>query len=252
MEYTIDKLEDAIMYYLTLEPDTPKSVYKIYNDLIADKICPSLNEIKNKDIYKMKFTTLCHTMDTRYTNLKKFHANQVLYLVFTTKNVTEFIDNNYPTAYTSNTSELPKNCDMIEYILNNPDYCSDFDFTDFIDGNDTVLHVICRNNNVNLLNKLLDRYNVDVNIKNKNNQMPVEVTMSTEVTKKLIEYQYKKREIEYENRLIALQSYNTTLRNESVSNTQKARNFEKVHAYYNFYKYGFYTVLALLALKVIF
>ena len=76
-------------------------------------------------------------------------------------------------------------------MLDNRDYCSRFNLTEFMDSKNTALHIVCKEDRLDLLNKILDKYDVDIQMKNKDGQSVIELVTNAQIMKRLLDYDYK-------------------------------------------------------------
>lgn len=254
MEYNIEKLDEAIVYYLTYNPDIPKSINQIYNSLCEEKICPDLGKsFINKDINRIRFSTICHVLDSQYDNIHKFYNGTQLYLMFSTKDKADIIKSNQSLIGHQNPIQhqfdIPNHCNIIDYILDNSNYYSQFSLAEFMDGKNTALHIVCKEGRLDLLNKILDKYDINIQTKNKDGQSIVELVTNAQIMKKLLDYDYSKKIIKLETTTLnlknnnALMSISTSLTlKKAGSDLYKWRVLAKIYGY----------TLAALIIKVLF
>jgi hypothetical protein len=225
MEYTIDQLGDAIMYYLSINAETPLSMNKIYNDLFD--ICPDLKTHK----YKELFQTTCLMMETTYKHIYKLYKNSTVYLVFSPEDkqlaivkYQNIINNNF----VDNVEENIDYCNLIKNMLDNPQVGQKFNLNEYIDGTNTPLHVLCKNNKTDTLKTVLDRYHVDVDIQNKDGLKLIDVLpqdpSSYETMKLLLSNEAKAKFFDYELKLQNLKLENTKLMTASYTSQQELTN----------------------------
>ncbi|AYV78798.1 MAG: hypothetical protein Edafosvirus34_8 [Edafosvirus sp.] len=254
MEYAIEKLDEAIVYYLTINPNVPKSIYQIYDGLCQEKICPDLNKsFMTKDINKTRFTTLCHILDTQYNNIHKFYDRNMLYLLFSTKDKSEVISNNNMLVRGNNMPmnkydptfmfELPNQCNVIAYMLDNKDYCSKFNLTDYMDDKNNMLHAVCQNNRMDLLERILSSYDVDLNIKNRDGKTALDLVTNVQMMRKLLEYDFNKKLLKLQLETQNLKENNTHVVFATSMSIQKYNDeISKVKNQVYMYKFLFYAV----------
>jgi hypothetical protein len=236
MEYSIEQLDAAILYYLSTNANIAMSIKKIYNDICEEKICPDLYDQRLKEINKIKFTTICHTMDSRFTNLHKYFSNGTLYLMFSTRNkddvLKSFFDNtNKVDEIANNQMEVPEYCDIIKFALDNPQHSAKLKFDDYMDGTNTVLHIICINKRHDLLKKLLESYDVNTNIMNKDQKTPFDLLSDDKSTvlmmRELSDYNLKKNLLALEITSQKIRTINSDLVRENIVVTDRYNNISK-------------------------
>jgi CRISPR/Cas system CSM-associated protein Csm4 (group 5 of RAMP superfamily) len=161
-EYTINELDKAIFYYLSInELDVPISISTIYNNLHTENICPELYNLENIKINKIRFTTICHTITEKYDNVYKLYENDSMYLMLSSKKDIEKIKY----AVTDDFKNFINYEQLFKNILNENN-CNNYEkletiILDKFNEHDTMLHIICRNGYENLLNDILNTYCVD-------------------------------------------------------------------------------------------
>jgi hypothetical protein len=221
-------IEQSIFQLLTEKANVWISVNTLYNKYTND-----VDILRNKKnlVDKKLFIILCKLLDTRYRHIKKMEDNNTTYLAFSTF---EEPDDPFPIEKDSKSDHnLEVNtCDVIEYMLKNPATTSTCSFTEYFDSEDTILHIVCRNNNINLLDYILRNYDVDINIKNKNNERPIDVVNifeknSIEIIKMIKDYELKNLELNYE----------ISLKNIKVENSRLVEVSNKLNEDITNYKY---------------
>ena len=91
MEYSLKDLDKAILYYLSINKDTPKSITQIYNGLIDEAIVPNLNDINNHDNNIVKIKTVCYSINNKYEPIHKIFPNDKLHLLYSNSNLWSFL-----------------------------------------------------------------------------------------------------------------------------------------------------------------
>ena len=206
MQYCLDKLDDAIYYYLTLNKNVEKSQSEIYNALISEDICPDLIGHKNnrRDINKIEFKTICFTMDLKYDSIKKCLKNGNYYLIF------------------SDEPLKPEPCAIIES-----------DDSKITDANE-LLFKACQDSNIQAVENLLNNHDIDIKYK-KDNLSFYDVLSDNHVSiliaKKLFKYEHKNELLNLHNKIKELKQINTLYLNEhsklknEVCQLKKNNNF---------------------------
>src|SRR5688572_9025693 len=111
MEYTIDKLDEAIVFYLTINSNVPHSLSSIFQGLKDEKI------IKLRDTDIPTFMTTCYYLNKNYDNILKEYHNGIVYLTFSTYK-RQFKDDEYVNRKAD--VNIPDDgCQLISYLLEN-------------------------------------------------------------------------------------------------------------------------------------
>lgn len=152
MEYTIDKLDEAICYYLSLHRDELISIDNIYKDLCADNICPSLNNWITRDVHKLKFTTLCHIIDTKIEGIHKIYKGSHLFLIMTNKPLNE-IEKQAHYILVPPTSILSSSDNVIENLMSDGNWKKKFPYT--------VLKLACNKKDRELIRNIINSVDID-------------------------------------------------------------------------------------------
>lgn len=191
MEFTIDKLDNAIKYYLSTEPNTPHSVNKIWGEMV--EICPNLHNKSEITMNKIKFNTLCRTLDLENTSIEKMYNKGLLYLMFRTRDNVKVIDNkDYKQVQfeDDNVTSL----DMVRYMIKSKNVLSDATLnSNFDEHNNTPIHILCKHNDYNMLGYVMDTYDVDYNKKNKFGETYLDIAVKNKSVKcvtLLLEHKY--------------------------------------------------------------
>jgi hypothetical protein len=221
MEYTLDKLDDAIFYYLSTKPNTPLSFYQIFDGLCRDKVVPDLLLQHNRDINKLKFTASCCILDSKFNNIYKYPYDKTIYLMFSTKSKLECLQMLDSFVGATRAIKKPDDdtkfydidyCELVDFSLKNPQYSPTLNFKELIDGKNTILHLVCINKRQDLLTKLLDNYNIDTSIKNFSGKTPVDILMEQNnivMVLELLHYNHKKELLEEQVKNLELKKFNT-------------------------------------------
>lgn len=192
MEYHINQLDEAIVYYLTLNANIAIHYTKIYFDLRDEGTCRDLYDIKHND----RFMSCCYTLDLLHDNIHKFYRNGELFLMFS-RNHVKGSEPIYNKDNWSNVFDYPGSFAIIECIANTPKYAKVFKFdqlTPSINGIDTPLHIICRNGMIELLKKILSYgSDIDIEVRNFNDVSLLRMVENNgKILKILLDYKHKK------------------------------------------------------------
>lgn len=215
MEYSIDQVDKAIYYYLSTNPNVSVSINKLYDELIKEDICPDLKNPNKRDLHKTIFTTRCHTLHNNYNCVKQSYKRNVLYLMFTKSDE----DIKFPISYTDNLENITFSSpiELLENIFNYK-MQDTIQLCDYYNETDTLLHSVCREGNLKLLEDIKKQFSIDIDLKNKFGETLIDVIPPTpdglKIQKLLLEDKYEKILLDknYEN--LNLKKTNTRYINE--------------------------------------
>ena len=174
MEYNLQDIDKAIFYYLSLYKDQPKSISQIFTGLETDDIVLEFKNRNEHNLNVIKLKTSCHIMNDKFKPIHKIFIKGVLHLVYT-DNIND-IDRTL-----DNISDLETDFDFKEIVKDitlNPLNYPHININNTIDEMDTPLHICCQIEDSNYLEKLLDYYDIDTNIKNASNQKAIDIAIS--------------------------------------------------------------------------
>ena len=228
MDHSIEDLDECVFDYLVSNKDEIVSIYKIYHDITGKTghRCTALNDPKNRSIYKIKFRTICYTLDNYYDNIYKYFNGEKLYLVYSERDFSDAI-RNYTDEYDylSQDDCYPSFSNIIEVIENLIDNDTfDFDLENNFDDNETIIHILVRNNRDDLLVKLLQSFDLKFDKKNKFGETPLDVAINcnnSEMVKMILEYTYSESIHDLKQTNKDLRKTNTVLINENKEHHKK-------------------------------
>ena len=155
MEYDITdtELPKAVLYFLSLHPNEHFTTYEIHQRLFFDKICLKL---KNNGAGRVCVQVACKNALKEYNGIKCTHGD---------------------TYYLDIPSKVKYNFDEIENIVNNPSEYShiSFDGPYKDDETQTLLHIICENNRLDLLKKISKEFDINFLVTNASGQSLADV-----------------------------------------------------------------------------
>ena len=191
MEYSLKDLDKAILYYLSINKDTPKSITQIYNGLIDEAIVPNLNDINNHDNNIVKIKTVCYSINNKYEPIHKIFPNDRLHLLYSNSNTDEII-NDYIQKYNNsnnNNENDPienKNIDydrVVKDIALNPTEYPFLNVNDKIDGKNTPYHYCCKFKEEKYLKYLFKYYKIDTDMVNEEGKTGIELALDINLSK---------------------------------------------------------------------
>lgn len=169
---TFDDIEVKIMSILWANQGKEYSQYSLFNKLVEDKY-----DIKNlKSIssdFKSKFLLVVRNLKLRYDDLE-FNKNNNTFYIKCGKLDND--DSNTKEEY-SNNIEFP--C-VEDFIINN-NIEEEFKYIDPFNGN-SIYHNIVLYSNIIQIQKLINENKFNFFIKNKNNQIPVDLSTDINIT----------------------------------------------------------------------
>lgn len=229
--------ETEIFQLLVQSANTFRSVHSLYNEYTSNN--------KNKPIPdKRKFILSCELLNTGFKNIKKTYKNNVLYLTFSTdKTLNEQFEMDSNVNDDKDFEALDK-CDVIEYMFNNPKFSTNLSFSEYVDGTDTILHLLVRRNKYDLLNNIVAVYDVDFDIKNKNGEIVLDVIdfsdprSSRQIIRTILAYQLNKYKLANANMDTELKRQNTQLSEKNYQLTSQTIMLRDESSYYQMLMYS--------------
>jgi len=186
---TLNEIENTIMLVLVANDSIVFTQNQLF-DKVIDKL-----EIKSFSIhnsFKSKFLIVLRNLMSSYDDVKIFRENNIYKAVYTTDNITiknynsDSIDNTFiPDPFTIN--------DLNNYIIDN-DMFDQFTYIDQGSGN-TIYHDIVTNNNYLQIKKLIDTNKFDYNIKNLNDNTPIDYINDQRVSNLMIKTLFNKIDV---------------------------------------------------------
>ena len=207
---TSSNIDEGIFQLLTQNPNKLMSINDLFDQYTKDH---SINFLK-KD-----FIINCEELNTRYKNIKKYYKNQQCYLAFVT-------DESMMTDHISSSDDvILDKCDIIEYMISNPQYCEKMSLTDNFDGTDTILHILFRKGRIDLINALAGSYDINFDQMNARNESLLDVMdpsnqNTSKIIKMVFDNKYKKLISENQIRLNDVRHTNSIL----LENNRKLAN----------------------------
>ena len=152
MQYSLEQIDEAIYYYLTLNQNTLKTTDQIYLGLIDENICPELKHKYDENLFR----SICEDLNTKFDSIVKTMQDQTIFLKFIEKPVFKTIEDEL--FYYCEKSDLA----TCEIILSDPNNIIDYDYKS--DGK-TFYDVLAHNDiGFSICKKLiLNKSNIKVN-----------------------------------------------------------------------------------------
>ena len=195
MDHTVAKLDECIFDYLASHANQMKSMDDIWGDITSSKghRCSQLASQPNRT---RLFIAKCYSMDRDYKNVRKLFRGNKLYLIFDT-------DNRYETYDESIFKDVPLNPSIwdidaghaVDYLFDGTDiddYAGPY-MTNKFNGQETILHILVRRNDVERLKQLLKHPNIEIDCKNMNGQTPYDLAQNlgfSTIASMLTNYKY--------------------------------------------------------------
>mgnify|MGYP001566138410 CR=1 FL=1 len=189
MQYPEEKIEDAIYYILSLNPDVFFTVDELYDIIKKDKIC----NVNSKSALKTRFSS----MELNFTNLC-ICEDKIKFIKNNDNN-----DNNL-----INVSNL--SYDMVS-VVNNPERYPNVKFNIIYENGQTIQHLLCISGNINLLKKIHENFGLDFNVKNSQGETIMDVSSDPFVLKTLSDFKTAQLEEKYISINYELKSQNNSL-----------------------------------------
>lgn len=168
MEYSYENFTKAIYYFLTIHPNKKYNGDEIIKGIIEENICPELTTKPNTRSnykYMMECFDEIESYDGIYIDEADSENPIDDYYMFETKNNDVF--------------------DMkeIEKIINSPNIYPNYQLYTTYQNNQTILHILCIERRLDLLNKVCDMYNIDFMTKNDNGDTLIDVASYVAINK---------------------------------------------------------------------
>jgi hypothetical protein len=226
----IEKIQFDIFQLLALNPDKFRSITSLYNEYNKKKLRDDENYIP---IDRTVFCTSCYDIDNCYNNIKKTGnlGNYKLALITNDSVLEESLnDNNKLKEDYANITPI----DIINFYVNNPEFSSPNIFNELVNDTDPMLHYVCRNGKPEMIEKLLNSYDFDLSIKNKNNEEIYDVINfendfrnGVKIAKLITNYQMNKYKLLRLSTEDQLKKDNTLLINQNIKYKNDVKKLEK-------------------------
>lgn len=179
MEYSIEKLDEAIFNCLVSTPAEWISVNTIFDTICKNGTCPELAEKRNLVLNKRRFMTECRTLGKKFNKISQQKIGKTLYLRF---DVVDLKDEDELLTYEQICEEAKLNLNLTEELL------KPFEKENETEKNSTLLHEICRSGNYELLDKIHEYIETNIYHENKLNESLVDVVnLKTENGRKVMD-----------------------------------------------------------------
>jgi hypothetical protein len=143
MEYSYDKLSDGIYYLLSVYPNQMFTKDDLLTSLNKENICPEYFIRMGARIHSTYFLDCCDNVVKNYKNV------------------------NYDgTFYTLKTNTTKYDFEKVEKIILHPELYPEVKFDRIYENGQTILHMVCSENKLSLLEKLGKSYELDFFVKN--------------------------------------------------------------------------------------
>jgi len=230
MQYPIEKIDQAIFGYLSLNPEKVLSLHTIYNGIYVEKLCPDLET--RKDINKRVFISKCHMMDKLYKNVHKVYRHDVdntFDLVFSMENKEDITKHMTCREIIKEDEKFSLDyCDVISYVLENPASCSDYSVTEYLDGVNNMLQIAIKNNRIDLVIKLLTNYKFNLDEKNKLGESVFDMTKNTDILKILFECKYEEKITDLKTKIDGIRDNSTVMASKMRDMQEKINDIQSI------------------------
>lgn len=240
-------MDNGIFLILTQNPDKWMTVVSLYNQYTKEY--PRTN--------KKDFILSCELLNTRFKNIRKCHKNNLCCLAFITDNnlIPESFHNEekYYEMTTDESFKLLDKCVVIEYMINNPQYNPSISFSEYFDGNDTILHILFKEGRVDLIKKIERDYDINLDITNSKNESLLDVinynknnNNSNDLVKLYIDHKFKRLNRNYDTHIEQIKQTNMILLETNKDLVKENDILKKDKKNVTFYKYvtNFFIVIS--------
>lgn len=209
-DISIDKIETDVMSVLYANMDKKFTQYTLFNKLLESKYKSMYTNFIHQN-FKSKFLLVIRTLGTKYDDIEISKKEEIYFIVCKSDKYKQSIiheNENENENETKQSIQTPKDLflehftenfltltksdvsNMYDYIYNN-DLKEYIDFVEPCDGN-TIYHELILNNNLAQTLKLINDDNFYFHITNKNNQTPIDLINSLEMSNLIIKHFIKK------------------------------------------------------------
>lgn len=197
-EISIDKIETDVMSILYSNIDNKFTQFQLFNKLIEDKYELEHTQHTNSlhPNFKSKYLLVIRTLMSKYDDIEVEKKDGIYYVMCKNSNID--INNKDKVLYNENITNnilLEKSdiSNMYDYIYDNN--LSEFmNWSDPFDGN-SIYHELIFNNNLKQTSRLLDENKFNFEIKNNQNQTPIDLINSSEMSNLIIAEFVKKMSV---------------------------------------------------------
>ena len=233
----MEELEEAIFQFLTQNPNKWLSAQTIYNHLTKD--------LPHRHLNKGAFVERCELLYTRFKNVHKRIRDRICYLIFVTNEASlprEVVDEELRTQREVDEALRALDpCSVIDYQLTHPEYGGTLSLTEFLDGGDTILHLLFRRGRVDLVDKLSREFDVDFDVKNVQGQSVLDVinygdsATATRLLQKFLDHKVDRLRLAHAKDLAVVKTTNTSLLEQNArlktENTELRRDLTSASLY---------------------
>jgi hypothetical protein len=192
-EISIDKIETDVMSILYANIDKKFTQYTLFNKLLADKYEGQYTNSIHPN-FKSKYLLILRTLMSKYDDLNIEKKNGIYYIICLSSNE-NIQEKEFYNEEMINRIKLEKSdiSNMYDYIYDNNlnEYMG---WYDPFDGN-SIFHELIINNNIKQTSRLLDENIFNFEIKNNQNQTPIDLINSPEMSNLIITEFVKKIKI---------------------------------------------------------
>lgn len=242
-------MDENIFQLLTQNPNKWMSVVRLFNEYKT-----SNKFLSNTYSNQKNFLIECELLNTKFKNVRKTHKNGLCYLAFVTDDSLLY----YPSQNlysdpdtTSALCEPVEPFEIIEYMIENPEYHEKISLTEYFNGVDTILHILFKKGRIDLIKKLMIYHNdIDFDIKNAVGQTVIDSLPndSEETTKlKLVTMYYdmkmEKNRKEYEIKIKTNENMVKSLLEENSKLIKQNNELKKTSGKYYSGSFALYCIL---------
>lgn len=235
---TLDDIYNKIMLILIANEGKLYDQYRLYS-LVLDKFVKSESEYVPPE-FKYKFFIIIRQLMIKNDNIRVFKENNIYQIIYNAPKDIKLDDINF----NSNWIDISQ---LNNYIIDN-DNDINFNYKDPESGN-TIYHDILSDNNCENVKKLLEKNNIDYNIKNNYDKTPIECIKHIQVATIIINDLNNKLN-QFEQKLKIIESKNN-IANISLIDFIKYKIYIFIMANWNYIFYIFILTIFYLMIKFI-
>ena len=176
VDITFDEITTKIMIILNANEGKILNQYKLY-ELVIDKFNQNIMSIPNE--FKYKFMLVLRQLMSKFDDVEVRKESEVYYVSYN-----KLKDSNYLESLVQKNTMWLNKYELYDYIIKN-DLDDEIDYADPESGN-TIIHDVLGSDDVSLAKKLIDNYYVDFDVKNINNETPIDFIKNIKISNMVV------------------------------------------------------------------
>lgn len=217
-------LDQCIYNYLVCEAENPKSYDQIFEAVTQEGPFQCVDLVNEKNKAEQYFLVMieCNGLEDKFDHLHTMYNSiaKQPYIMFST-NKTKSHEETFDHALEKDDQWLHRydSQGLMRYMMDHLEDVRNVRLNDYLDGNDSIVHLIARYGTPKDLKRLTSLYNVDLEKKNRFGQTPIEITETlnrTEMMRAFLKTQFEEEIEELRKQDVELRRQNSTLLDENM------------------------------------